>query len=257
MALLHINRALFLVAAHYLKKIWNFSCHEYTFLGIGCLACHMRSVIVGIKNNDENCSIITSNTLQEVKMKSFIIITGPHAVGKMTVGLQMKEKYEYVLFHNHMSIELVADVFGGLNKENFPLVGEIRQAFFNNVLKQNLDRFIFTYTWAFDDERDHAYVNDLVKRFEEKGYKVTIVELEASLDERLKRNKTDLRLEHKPTKRNLKWSEKDVISAMEQYRLNSIDNEVKHTRHIKINNEKLDAETVADLIYKKIHLKDE
>ena len=48
-----------------------------------------------------------------------------------------------------------------------------------------------------------------------------VIELETSLEERLKRNKTANRLEHKASKRNLEWSEKDLLKSMEKYKLNS------------------------------------
>ena len=40
-----------------------------------------------------------------IKMeKSLVIILGPHAVGKMTVGQKLAEITDLRLFHNHMSI---------------------------------------------------------------------------------------------------------------------------------------------------------
>jgi shikimate kinase len=38
---------------------------------------------------------------------NFILITGPQAVGKMTVGQELEKITGLKLFHNHMSIELV------------------------------------------------------------------------------------------------------------------------------------------------------
>jgi hypothetical protein len=181
-------------------------------------------------------------------MKSFVILTGPQAVGKMSVGLELKEHHDYKLFHNHMSIEMVVDVYGELNRENKPLVNEMRDLFFKWTIKQDVQKFVFTFTWAFNHEDDHKYVHDLVKRFEDEGYNVTIVELEASLEERLSRNKTEQRLAHKPTKRNLEWSENDIKRSMDKYRLNSNEDEITHENYLRINNEKLTAKEVADQI---------
>ena len=44
-------------------------------------------------------------------MKLFII-TGPHAVGKMSVGMTLAKRLNIRLFHNHMTIELVKDIYG-------------------------------------------------------------------------------------------------------------------------------------------------
>lgn len=181
-------------------------------------------------------------------MKPFIIITGPQAVGKMAIGLALKEKYNYTLFHNHMSIELVVDVFGELNKNNKPLVKQMREMFFDNIVNQDLEGFVFTFTWAFNIDRDHLYIDDLINKFEKNDWKVIIVELEAELETRLKRNRTELRLINKPTKRNFEWSEKDILRSVERYRLNSNKGEITHSSYIRINNDGFDADEVADMI---------
>ena len=38
----------------------------------------------------------------------FVLIFGPHAVGKMTVGYELEKITGLKLFHNHMTIELVS-----------------------------------------------------------------------------------------------------------------------------------------------------
>ncbi len=52
----------------------------------------------------------------------------------------------------------------------------------------------------------------------EKSY---VIELETSLEERLKRNKTANRLEYKASKRDLEWSENELLKSMEKHKLNS------------------------------------
>lgn len=37
----------------------------------------------------------------------FVLIFGPQAVGKMTVGHELEKRTDLKLFHNHMTIELV------------------------------------------------------------------------------------------------------------------------------------------------------
>lgn len=182
-------------------------------------------------------------------MKPFIIITGPQAVGKMATGITLKEKYNYRLFHNHMSIELVVDIFGELNKNNKPLVNQIRELFFDNIVNQDLEGFVFTFTWAFNIEEDHLYVKDLVDKFEKNDWKVIIVELEAKLDTRLQRNRTELRLENKPTKRDFEWSENDILRSVDRYRLNSNEGEITHPMYLRINNDGLALSEVADMIH--------
>jgi tRNA uridine 5-carbamoylmethylation protein Kti12 len=42
---------------------------------------------------------------------NLILLTGPPAVGKMTIGQELSRQLEYPLFHNHHSIELTLDLF--------------------------------------------------------------------------------------------------------------------------------------------------
>ena len=41
----------------------------------------------------------------------FVLIVGSGAVGKMTVGQELEKRTDLVLFHNHMTIEPVIDIF--------------------------------------------------------------------------------------------------------------------------------------------------
>ncbi len=42
----------------------------------------------------------------------FVLIFGPQAVGKMTVGQELTKITELKLLHNHMTIELLEPFFG-------------------------------------------------------------------------------------------------------------------------------------------------
>ncbi|MDQ0088523.1 hypothetical protein J2T12_001929 [Paenibacillus anaericanus] len=184
----------------------------------------------------------------------FIIIFGPQAVGKMTVGHELEKITELKLFHNHMTIELVSPFFNYGTAAGKRLVGLFRREIFEEVAKSDLEGLIFTYVWAFDLKADWDYVNKICDIFESKGGVVYFVELEANLEERLERNKTPHRLNHKPTKRNIERSEHDLRSTMEKYRLNSYDGEIHKENYIKINNTELSPEEVAVIIKEKFHL---
>lgn len=184
----------------------------------------------------------------------FILLFGPQAVGKMTVGQELEKITELKLFHNHMTIELVTPFFSYGTEAGKRLVNLFRQEIFEEVSKSNLYGLIFTYVWAFDQQSDWDYADRVCNIFESQGGTVYFVELEADLEERLERNKSPHRLEHKPTKRNLERSECDLKSTMEKYRLNSIDGEIERENYIKINNANLSAEEVAKIIKEKFQL---
>ncbi|MGG4488162.1 shikimate kinase [Metabacillus idriensis] len=184
----------------------------------------------------------------------FILLFGPQAVGKMTVGQELEKITDLKLFHNHMTIDLVAPFFSYGTQEGKRLVNLFRQAIFEEVSKSRLPGIIFTYVWAFDQASDWKYVESVCKIFESKGGEVCFVELEADMKERVVRNKSPHRLHHKSTKRDIKWSETDLKTSMEKYRLNSSDGEIKRENYIKINNTHLPAEETARLIKHRFQL---
>jgi len=177
-----------------------------------------------------------------------VIIFGPQAVGKMTVGHELEKITDLKLFHNHMTIDLVNPFFNYGTKEGKRLVSLFRREIFEAVAKSDLYGLIFTYVWAFDLQEDWDYVESLSQIFESKGGTVYFVELEAELSVRLDRNKSPHRLEHKPSKRNITWSENDLVKSMDQYRLNSFEGEIKKENYMRINNTEMSAEDVAKKI---------
>ncbi|KOO51351.1 AAA family ATPase [Viridibacillus arvi] len=184
----------------------------------------------------------------------FVLIFGPQAVGKMTVGYELEKVTDLKLFHNHMTIELVNPFFEYGTKEGNRLVKLFRQEIFEGVSKSNLYGLIFTYVWAFDLKADWDYVQEICQLFESKGGMVYFVELEADLEERIDRNKSPYRLQNKPTKRNIEESETDLRRTMENYRLNSVAGEIKKEHYIKINNTNMSAEKVAAIIKDRFNL---
>ncbi|MDR9856525.1 AAA family ATPase [Paenibacillus sp. VCA1] len=183
-----------------------------------------------------------------------VIIFGPQAVGKMTVGQELAKITDLKLFHNHMTIDLVSNFFSYGSAPGKRLVSLFRQEIFEEVAKSDLAGLIFTFVWAFDLQSDWDYIKHIRGIFEERGGTVYYVELEADVNERLARNKSPHRLAHKPTKRDLEFSERDLLETMENYRLNSLEGEITHPHYLRINNAKLDPETVARMIKEKFEL---
>lgn len=174
-----------------------------------------------------------------------VLLFGPQAVGKMTVGQELAKITELKLFHNHMTIDLVSNFFDYSTKRGQGLVNSFRQQIFEEVAKSDLEGLIFTFVWRFDKELDWDYVENVVGIFEAEGAEVYHVELEADLEERLERNVTPNRLEHKPFKRNLEWSRNDVITTAENYRLNSRPGELQVGNYLRIDTMNVDAQQAA------------
>ncbi|MBW9234236.1 hypothetical protein JQK62_18590, partial [Leptospira santarosai] len=106
-----------------------------------------------------------------------------------------------------------------------------------------------------DVQVDWDYVEKNQSKYSNlKAGEVYIVELQADLDERLERNKSPHRLEHKPTKRDIEWSEEHLKSVANKFRLNSFDGEVTRKNYIKINNTNLTAAETAKFIQERFEL---
>lgn len=183
-----------------------------------------------------------------------VIIFGPQAVGKMTVGQELERKTSLKLFHNHMTIELVSHFFSYGSKTGKRLVGLFREEIFKEVAASDLEGLIFTFVWGLDLPGDWEYIKNVSHIFESKGGSVYLVELEADLEVRLYRNKSENRLLHKPTKQNIEQSENDLLKTMENHRLNSHQGEFIGDKYIKINNTNLSPEVVSQMIIEKFEL---
>src|ERR671913_367715 len=133
----------------------------------------------------------------------FVVIFGPPAVGKMTVGFELARITGLKLFHNHMTIDLVLNFFNFGEPAFHRLVAEFRRRIFEEVSSSDLPGIIFTFVWALDLESDRAFIDRSCEVFREKGADIYFVELEAELSERLKRNESEFRLSQKPPKRDV------------------------------------------------------
>ena len=189
-----------------------------------------------------------------INMANLIIVSGPQAVGKMTVAEALRDKLGYRLMTNHDSIELSNVIFERGTKAQKEFNSLVRRAAFETAVNNNVD-LIFTFVFAYDTEEDKKYVDELKVLFERAGGRFFFVELKTDLETRLKRNVTEHRLERKPSKRDLEWTKKDILQTNEKYRLNSYEDEYVYDTHIKIDNTDLSPDEVADIIIKKYKLK--
>ena len=185
-------------------------------------------------------------------MTDLVVIIGPQAVGKMTIGEKLKEKIGYTLMTNHDSIEIAIKIFSSNKDAKLKLKSKIREDVFNICLENNIS-IIFTFVVDFNTNDDILYLNELKNKFEKTGGHFYLIELEADLQTRLDRNKTPHRLECKPSKKNIEWSEKELIESMNIYRMNSIKDEIKFENYIKINNTNLSPNAVCDIIINKFN----
>lgn len=183
--------------------------------------------------------------------KTLVIILGPHAVGKMTVGQELAKITGLRLFHNHMSIELTRKLFDHSEKEWGILNNAIRQTVFELFAKGDFPGLIFTYMCAFDLPSEFEYLLGIIELFRANGAACYVAELCADFDERLIRNRSENRLLHKESKRDLERSEAEMRRTSEKYRLNSCEGEaLPFENYMKLDNTNLSPEEAAEIIRK-------
>ena len=177
------------------------------------------------------------------------LITGPPAVGKMTVGQALADRLGYVLFHNHHSIEFALQFFDWGSADYRALNEGVRQLMFRTVCEsQDLKGFIFTLVWAFDLQEDWDYVAAFRKQFEEQGWTFHIVELYASLDTRLVRNEGADRLAAKPSKQDPEMRRQGLLGMETRYQLSSAPGQLADQSYLRIDNTHLSPAAVVDRI---------
>lgn len=182
-----------------------------------------------------------------------VFIFGNAAVGKMTVGQELCKITDLKLFHNHMSIEPVLEIFDYFNAE--ALFG-IRDVIFESFSKTDNYGLVFTYMFCFDSQSNWDYVEHVKSIFLENNpdSEFYYMELVAPFDVRMERNITKNRLEHKKSKRNIDESNQRVVIENYLYRCESEDGEIPFDNYIKIDNTNISAEDVAILVKNKFNL---
>lgn len=180
-----------------------------------------------------------------------VLLVGNGAVGKMTVGQELMKQTGLRLFHNHMTIEPVLEVFGSFHTE---AILQMREAIFREFAKSDLYGMIHTIMWAFDSPEDWEYIRHVTEIFREQGADIYCVELVASQEIRLQRNETANRLAHKPSKRDLNASRERVIAMDRQYRFESRPGEIPFENYMRIDNSCLAPDAVAGMIRERFGL---
>ncbi len=163
----------------------------------------------------------------------------------MTVGQELMKLTGLRLFHNHMTIEPVLEIFGSFNGN---AIKRLRQVIFEEFAKTDAYGMIFTYMWAFDEQADWDYVAQVRSIFEPYHTEFYYVELVAPQQIRLERNVSANRLANKASKRDLESSNRRTLQDDENHRLESREGEIPFENYMKIDNSKLSPKQVAQMI---------
>ena len=180
-----------------------------------------------------------------------LLILGPPAVGKMTVGRAVAARSSYRLFHNHHTIEMLLDVFDYGTPPFTTLNKELRRRVMEEAAAAGTD-LVFTFVIGMDDQGDADHLAELARPF---GDDVALVELVADLDTRLVRNRTEHRLAEKKSKRDVEWSDTNVRELEAGHRMTAEPGRdapgerlLARWPHLAIDNTHLSADETADRI---------
>ncbi len=150
-----------------------------------------------------------------------VVVFGPPAAGKMTVGHELTRITGYKLLHNHMTVEPVLDIFPFGSPPFGRLVNEFRQRIVEEAVLADLPGLVFTMVWGLDLPEDRDLMATYAGIVTSAGGRVSFVELYADLAERLARNGTEFRLAEKRSKRDLEFSRDNVLALEERYRMST------------------------------------
>lgn len=183
-----------------------------------------------------------------------LLLFGNSAAGKMTVGQELAKITPLRLFHNHMMIEPVLEVFGQFRGD---VIQKLRMTILEEFGKTDHYGMIFTYMMAFDMPSEYEYIQKVIHTLGVAENDVYYAELVAPQNIRLERNATENRLTHKASKRDVEASNQRLIRDDVNHRMESLPGEIDSPNYIRIDNSCISAAEAARMIKEQFHFSDQ
>lgn len=106
-----------------------------------------------------------------------LFLYGPPGVGKYTVGRILAKQIGYGLLHNHLTVDLVEDIYPFGSPKYRKLNKDIRLKIIQTAVKHNVPGLIMTYALALNQKEDWKEVERFRRAANSKGGKMFFVEL--------------------------------------------------------------------------------
>ncbi|MDR1346317.1 MAG: AAA family ATPase [Bacteroidales bacterium] len=181
-----------------------------------------------------------------------IILIGPPAAGKYTIGKILSEKCNYRFLHEHQLLDIASALFNENPIERTTYYFKLRLDIFSDFIKYNTanQSIVTTFVHLFDHDYYSHFMTSFLNMFQKNNYDVYVIELKASYEERIKRNTNEDRLKAKPSKQDIEASIKKINTIEEKSRTNSIEGDILFVNyhHAIINTELLSHNEVVDKI---------
>jgi len=173
-----------------------------------------------------------------------VIIFGPPAVGKLTVGRELAKQKGFRLLHKQDVFNLLDDFFF-FGTEAYRTVDQgIRELIIEHASSlKHIKGLVMTFVWAFNYPRDLEFIESVVKLGKKKEVDLYFVELQSSETERRRRvtSATRKEMEKISTVKGLVELEKDKdFSSDTTY--------FEKKNYLKLDNTTLSAEKCVELI---------
>jgi len=180
-----------------------------------------------------------------------VFIIGAPASGKMTIGQELSKLTGATLFFNHQPIDFALAIYQDFTEEMWEFVRSVNFSFLGTSARHHRS-VILTSVIDFSNQYNLMYLKDIQDLLNEYHQQILFVELETSLEERLRRNRTENRLKYKPLKRYVEVSEREILETDKTNQLNSQKRPSGLHHYLKIDNTNLSAEEVAKQIQEKM-----
>ncbi len=184
---------------------------------------------------------------------NLVIIFGPPAVGKMTVAQELAKITDIKVFHNHLTIDFLTRFFDFESNSHEKLTRAIRRDVIEEAAKSGVN-LAFSLAWNFSTPAGTEEIKKIKQIVEKENGCVYFVELEAPLNIRVARNKSENRLKHK-NPANVQAIEKNIVDWDKKYQLNTNPDEFLFPeKYLRISTEHLSAADAAAAIKKTFKL---
>ena len=180
-----------------------------------------------------------------------LFIIGAPASGKMTIGQELSRLTDATLFYNHQAIDFALEIYQDYTEEMWEFVRGITFSFLG-ASARNQRSVILTDVIDFSNQYQLMYLKQIQDLLNDYHQEILFVELETSLEERMRRNRTENRLKYKPLKRYFEVSEREILETDKTNQLNYQKQPSGLHHYLKIDNTNLSAEKVAKQIQEKM-----
>lgn len=187
--------------------------------------------------------------MQNTSKKKLLIIFGPPAVGKTTVGKIIESKSDFKLFHNHMAMDSAMHLFGVGTPSEDKLSRIIRESIIKEASDMGMN-LIFTYVWNFAKEKGKINIDFYKNIYESSGGEALFVELVAPLDVRAMRASHPMRNIEKKYAPN----KERVIDLEKKLNFTSPTPFFYPESYIKVDTTNISPEKIASMIQKRFNL---